>query len=133
MTTAEAILVGVLLFMSVMATIAGYYISRPFIWLLAAIVWVLTSVYANGLSAAAWDVMYVLFFVGAFLFLCCLMMAIQGWRFPEEETAEKEEKEPPQTDVERYMDETGRHRSEARQFSEATGGRKANRRRRRFW
>lgn len=76
MTTANAIFLFGLMFMSVALMIAGYLFRRPAIAITASISWLVFGVFNRTLSTATWDIYYIMFMIGLFLLFVCFIEGI---------------------------------------------------------
>lgn len=119
MTTANAIFIVALLFMSVGLMVAGYYFKRPAIALGAAGSWLVTALYTYTLSTALWDINYGLFW------LCILMgivAALEGFTLRPDKSEQTPE-EQAQDDTERHIQAYEKRRSDLNRLKRMTNRR----------
>lgn len=89
MTTATAIFLFVLIFLSLALMTMGYIFRRPAMALAAGIAWLIFGLYSYSLSAATWDIYYGLFWLGLGMLFVCLL---EGFILrPKEEQQEPQE------------------------------------------
>ena len=91
MTTAEAILISALIFMSVSLMGIGYMFHRPAFAVGASGGWMLVGIAAYNLSTATWDLYYGMFWLGIVLVIVSALEAMVVKTGKEEQEVEEED------------------------------------------
>lgn len=127
MTTADSVLVFTFLIAAVMTSGASFYLRKPLMWLIAAVMWILCGMSGLRLMEDAWDAMAFLFWMSIGLMIACVLMILETRRMEREE--EKKEENKTTDDTDEYMEHAGEYAKKQDKISAATGGRRVKRRR----
>lgn len=127
MTTADAVLVFAFLLAAFVTSGASFYLKKPLMWLIAAVMWILCGMNGLRLTTSPWDAMAFLFWMSIGLMIACVLMILETRRAQREE--EKEEEKKRTDDADDYMEEAGKYAEQQNRISSATGGRRVRRRR----
>jgi len=119
-------IIGLFMFLGLMAVGLSMHFKRPLSWLVGVIPWALVTANGMNLSVATWDIYYFAWWAGLAMTIVCVLMALQTRRLDIEEA----EIEPKTDDTDNYVVESEEYGDKQRKISKATARRTSGRSRR---